>query len=135
MQDPDKLRVTHEARSLAVNVYRATAAFPNEERYGIAAQLRRAAVGIGSNISEGCGRSGNRELLHDLYSAHASTNEVAFQITVAQALDLGSRDQLVALLEQTRQVGSMLNRLTVRVATKLTRKARDRRPPRRCAVE
>src|SRR5262249_61635363 len=56
MKNPDKLRVARAAEDLAVLVYDYTAAFPREERYGLAAQLRKTAVSIGSNIFEGCGR-------------------------------------------------------------------------------
>ncbi|HTK47925.1 MAG TPA: four helix bundle protein [Gemmatimonadaceae bacterium] len=132
MQDPDKLDVTQEARSLAVNVYRATTDFPRDERFGITAQLRRAAMGIGSNISEGCGRSGNRELLHYLYSAHASASEVAFQLSVAIELGFGDRQKIESVMGQTATVARMLNRLTTRVGSTLAPKERaSRRPARR----
>jgi four helix bundle protein len=72
--------VAEHAERLALAVYRLTAAFPPEERFGLAQQLRRAAVSVGSNIPEGCGRRGNRELLNHLYIAMASGSELAFQV-------------------------------------------------------
>jgi four helix bundle protein len=131
VQDPNKLEVTRLARSLAVSVYRATKNFPSDERFGITAQLRRAAVAIGSNISEGCGRSGNRELLHYLYSAHASASEVAFQLGLARELELGDGEEIASVIEQTATVARMLNRLTERVASTLPRNERTHRLPRR----
>ena len=56
MQNPDKLRVSGKAEDLALAVYDYTDAFPRDVRYGLTAQMRRAAVSIGSNIFEGCSR-------------------------------------------------------------------------------
>ncbi len=76
MQNPDNLQVTRKARELAVETYRCTASFPRDERFGLTAQMRRAAVSIGSNISEGCGRGGNRELVAFLHYALGSASEL-----------------------------------------------------------
>jgi four helix bundle protein len=62
MQNPNKLAVSGRALDLAVAVYRLTDQFPAQERFGLTAQMRDAALSIGSNISEGCGRWGRREL-------------------------------------------------------------------------
>ena len=56
MQNPNKLAVSSRALELAVTVYRRTERFPSQERFGPTAQMREAAVSIGSNIAEGCGR-------------------------------------------------------------------------------
>jgi four helix bundle protein len=60
MRNPADLRVLGEARELAIETYLSTARFPGAERFGLTAQMRRAAVSIGSNIVEGCHRAGNR---------------------------------------------------------------------------
>jgi four helix bundle protein len=131
MQDPNKLRVTKEARSLAVNVYRLTSSFPPEERFGICAQMRRAAVGIGSNIAEGCGRRGDGELLHFLYSASGSASELAFQLSVCVDLAYGDLRKLAAAVRQADVIGRMLNRLTAELAVRQERRHRNvRKRPR-----
>ncbi|MGH6629606.1 MAG: four helix bundle protein, partial [Burkholderiales bacterium] len=53
-----------KAMQLVVQVYRSTQAFPTEERYGLTAQLRRAAVSIPSNIAEGKGRFSSADTIH-----------------------------------------------------------------------
>jgi four helix bundle protein len=87
MQDVQKLAVYREARQLAVNVYRLTSSFPASERFGLTQQMRRAAVSVGSNIAEGCGRKGSRALLPFLYYAIGSSKELEFQLDLSE--DLG----------------------------------------------
>jgi four helix bundle protein len=87
MQDFRKLRVWHASRELTVGVYRATAAFPPTERYGLAAQMRTAAVSIGANIAEGCGRGSRADTLRFLQMAFASAVELLHHLITS--LDLG----------------------------------------------
>ncbi|GAA4273224.1 four helix bundle protein [Aquimarina gracilis] len=56
------LRVWKESMLLVENIYKITDVFPQSELYGLVSQLRRASVSVPSNISEGCGRKGNKEL-------------------------------------------------------------------------
>ena len=111
MQNPENLRVTTEARALALHVYDATSGFPDHERFGLIAQMRRAGMSIGSNIFEGCGRSGDRELAHFLHVALGSASELQFQAEMA--LDLGylTSDSAGSLLQRIRGVKGMLARL------------------------
>jgi four helix bundle protein len=83
----EDLRVWQEARAIVSAVYRLTAYFPSEERYGLSSQLRRAAVSTISNIAEGFERGTNKEFIHFLYIAKGSIGEVRSQLYVA--LDLG----------------------------------------------
>jgi len=56
-----ELRVWQEGVELARAIYALTAAFPAEERFGLASQLRRAAVSVPSNIAEGSLHRSRRE--------------------------------------------------------------------------
>ena len=100
MQDPRKLEVSARARSLAVDVYRVTAEFPQTERYGLTSQMRRAAVGVGSCIFEGCGRNGPKELIQFLHMATGSVNELDFQSMIASDLQMLSGDASAYLAEE-----------------------------------
>ena len=61
MQDFSKLKVWQKAHNFTVNLYKITKDFPSDEKFGLTNQIRRASVSIESNISEGCGRNGDKE--------------------------------------------------------------------------
>ena len=89
MQNPDKLRVAKAAEDLAELVYKYTAAFPASERFGLAFQLRRTAVSIGSNIFEGAGRRTKKQFAASLDISHGEASELIFQVRLAKRLDFG----------------------------------------------
>jgi four helix bundle protein len=91
MQDYRRLRVWQQSKTLTVEVYRVTAGLPPEERFGLTAQMRRAAVSMTSNIAEGCGRDTPRELSRFTAIAAGSAHELESQMRVA--LELGFVDQ------------------------------------------
>lgn len=119
MRDFRKLQVAVRARQLVIAVYQATGTFPSTERYGLAAQMRRAAVSIASNIAEGTGRAGARELLHFLYIALGSATELAIQVDLAIALGFVDDLDGATLVDRTNHVQRMLNRLTASMRGKL----------------
>jgi four helix bundle protein len=87
MQDYQKLKVWQKSHEFVLKIYKVTSSFPREEIYALVSQIRRAAVSIPSNISEGCGRSGNRELKHFMSIAMGSATEVKYQLMLSK--DLG----------------------------------------------
>jgi len=74
-------------------------------------QMRRAAVSIGCNITEGCGRWGTRELTQYLQMAYSSAGEVGFLLTLAARLDFGNAAARDDAAERTDHVQRMMNRL------------------------
>lgn len=113
MQNPDRLRVSRAADDLADLVYDFTAAFPRDERFGLTAQMRRAAVSVGSNIYEGCSRQGNRALVAFLYIAHGSAGELVFQTRLAARRSYGDpklAKAVAAVLLRTRRMLAALIR-------------------------
>jgi four helix bundle protein len=119
MRNPKKLVVLENAAALAVGVYRLTAVFPSTERFGLALQMRRSAVSIGSNIAEGYGRSGDRELLRYLSISRGSSTELTFQLNLARELGFVTSAACVPVDEHIDHVQRMLNRLATRVRGKL----------------
>ncbi|HMF28846.1 MAG TPA: four helix bundle protein, partial [Candidatus Cybelea sp.] len=88
-----------------------TAAFPREERYGLAAQMRRAAISIGSNVFEGAGKQTNKAFAASLYVAFSEGGELLFQVRVAVRLKFGD-DKLAAKLRRAiERIRQMLIRL------------------------
>lgn len=80
-------------------IYRLTDAFPQAERFGLTAQLRRAAVSIPSNIAEGAARRSTPEYLRFLSIARGSLSEASTQLQIARRLDytdvIAEADELI----------------------------------------
>jgi four helix bundle protein len=105
------LRVWQEAMRLSVDTYRITAGFPKPEIYGLAQQMRRAAVSVPSNIAEGKGRHTDREFAQFLFHARGSLLELETQIMIAQELQYLSIEDARKLSNGATKVGRSLSGL------------------------
>jgi four helix bundle protein len=101
---------------IVVEIYRVTRAFPAEEKFGLTAQLRRAAVSIPSNIAEGHARLGAAEFRRFVSIARGSVAEVETQIAVAVALGFIGADEIKAVSSQLDRLSKMLFGLYRRLA-------------------
>src|SRR5262245_37668195 len=81
-----QLRAWQDAMELVAYVYAATANFPDSERFGVTAQMRRAAVSVPSNIAEGAARATRREFLRYLTMSRGSLSELDTQARIAERL-------------------------------------------------
>jgi len=72
--------------ALVKEIYRVTRDYPREETYGLIGQMRRAAVSIPSNISEGAARGGDREFIQFLMIARGSLSELETQVIISHEL-------------------------------------------------
>lgn len=77
-----------QAKELTKAVYRLTASFPPEERFGLTNQIRRAAVSVASNIAEGQGRLSRKDQAHFSQMAYSSLLEVLCQADIARELEM-----------------------------------------------
>ncbi|CAN5846727.1 four helix bundle protein [soil metagenome] len=118
MQSAKNLHVYGKALELAKVVYATTARFPQHERFGLTSQMRRAAVSIGSNIAEGCGRRGDKELVAYLYIAMGSASELEFQLELSAALEYCDAQNTVRLKDAIEAVKRMLSRLILSLREK-----------------
>ena len=108
MQDFRELKVWQKAHDLTLDVYRLTQAFPRQEVYGLTSQMRRAAVSIGSNICEGCGRGTLPEFIQFCQNAFGSASELEYQLLLARDLQYLDGTAYKALAEATVEVKRML---------------------------
>jgi four helix bundle protein len=116
MRDFRDLQVWQKAHRLTLEVYRATRSFPTEERYGMTAQLRRSAASIPTNIAEGCGRDGERELARFISIAAGSASETEYHLMLARDLEYlppPEHDRLTGLVTEVKKMlGGLHRKLT-----------------------
>ncbi|MDD4103120.1 MAG: four helix bundle protein [Kiritimatiellae bacterium] len=113
MRDHKKLRAFELADKIALAIYRITRGFPQDEVYGLSAQMRRAAVSVPSNIVEGCARSTKQEYCRFLDIAFGSLRELIYQFSLATRLNYipsTSTAETDTLLSETEKVLSSLIR-------------------------
>ena len=108
------LLVWKKGMELAKLVYQCTAGFPIEERFGLVAQLRRCAISIPSNIAEGFGRCTDKDLVHCLYMALGSCNELETQMILSHDLSFVDSDRFREMEIRINEVAKMLGSLIYR---------------------
>lgn len=86
----EDLKAWQKSHQLVLAVYRETRRWPDEERYGLISQIRRASVSAGTNLAEGSARFGGRELKRFANIALGSLGEVSYLLRTAR--DLGYLD-------------------------------------------
>jgi four helix bundle protein len=109
------LDVWRLAMEIIVKTYKCTKRFPKEEAYGLASQMRRAAISITSNIAEGFNRYHNKEYRQSLYAALGSCAELETQIEASLLLgyiDQSERDKVIERLDhESRMLRNLIKRL------------------------
>ena len=116
--DYKDLLVWQKSVALVKQVYRISRQFPPDERFGLAIQVRRAAVSIPSNIAEGQARHSSKEFIQFLSHAEGSVAEVDTQLTLAMELAFCSRSELREALHLVLELRRMLNSLRRKLMTR-----------------
>jgi four helix bundle protein len=106
-----ELMAWQKAMDFVMDVYGATKLFPRDETYGLASQLRRAAVLIPSNIAEGQARFSAQEFHYFLGRARGSLVEVETQLMIAQNLSYITLEHGKKMLDKAGELGRILNGL------------------------
>ena len=122
-----RLAVWQRALELALATYHLAALLPDHERYGLASQLRRAAVSIPSNIAEGYGRSTRADCMRHLVIANGSLLELETQIVLAERIGYVTTDETAPVFQLSSEVGRMLARMIAGLRT-------IRSQPERCTL-
>ena len=110
------LVVWQKALELVEMVYVVTSRFPREELYGLANQLRRAAVSVPSNIAEGHSRHSTAEFRHFLSIASGSLAEIETQLLIARRLNYIEPETLQNLLANHTEISKMTSALKNKLA-------------------
>ena len=105
------LKVWKKSYKLCLEIYRMTAKFPTEEKYGLTSQIRRSVVSIPSNIAEGYGRKTTLDYVRMLYISYGSVCELETQILLAGDLNLIEKGDLDTLKENIAEIERMLKAL------------------------
>src|SRR5690242_8773954 len=105
------LRAWQKAHELTLTIYRLTGSFPKEELFGLTSQMRRAAVSIGANLAEGCGRRGDGDLRRFAQISRGSAKELEYLAQVSAELGLFSPADAEHIRTSTEELSRMLSKL------------------------
>ena len=111
-----ELKIWQKGMTLTREVYRVTEKFPPSEKYGLAAQLRRAVVSVPSNIAEGQARNGTREFLQFLSHASGSLAELETQILLSVDLGYCGATDVSVISQEIAELQKMLAAIRRRLA-------------------
>lgn len=121
MRDYKELLVWQKSVGLVSKIYKTTELFPKDELYGLVSQIRRAAVSIPVNISEGHTRFHTNEFIQFLYVALGSSSELETLLILSQDLDYISKANLDSLMSEITETRKMLNSLITSLKNKKRR--------------
>jgi four helix bundle protein len=108
----EKLKVWQDSRELAKMIYKITKSFPDDEKFGITSQMRRAAISVSSNIVEGSYRSSGKDKSNFMTFAFSSLMELLNQTNASLDLNYINEDQYNEIRNQIEKISNKLNGLT-----------------------
>ena len=114
-----RLDVYQKAKALVKSVYELMKQFPQEEKYALCDQLRRAVISVPSNIAEGLSRYSDKEKVHFLEIAYGSLMEVDCQIEISSELGYINKCELNDIEEQIAVEAQLLSGLRAKYTTPL----------------
>lgn len=107
-QDMEVFKLSH---SLTLEIYKLTEKFPPEEKFGLSAQMRRAASSVPINLAEGAARLSTREYRQFVGISRASASEVAYLILLCKDLGYLAEGDFTSLKEKYEIASKMLTSL------------------------
>ncbi len=114
-----ELHVWQKGMTLAKTIYELTGRFPSEEKFGLTAQMRRAAVSVPSNIAEGQARQGTREFLQFLSHASGSLAELETQLLLSASLGFCKEADIAGALGTITELQKMLAAMRRKLSSSL----------------
>jgi len=103
-----ELIVWKKAIDLTLEVYRVTAKFPDDEKFGLISQARRSSVSVAANIAEGAGRKSANEFNHFLSIASGSASETFTHMFIAQKLGFVSDEDMIKIEDLSNSIHNMI---------------------------
>ncbi len=107
----EKLEVWQLAVEFCDDIYRITRGIPANERFGLSSQLRRAAVSIAANTTEGSDRGSKKDFARFVEIAYGSLAEVVTELKIAKRQGMLSESDLKLAYDKAERLGQMLSRL------------------------
>ncbi len=105
-----ELGIWKKSRLFCTEIYAVTSDFPNDEKFGLTNQLRRASVSIPSNIAEGSSRNSNKDFSRFLEIAIGSGYEIETQLLIALDLGFISQEKSESLIKQLDEIIKMTSK-------------------------
>ncbi len=103
-----KLEVWNKSIELVIEIYKITSTFPENERFTLVSQMRRASISVASNIAEGAARGSKREFSNFLSIAHGSLSELETQIIISHKLKYMHDKDLEDIKERLEAISKMI---------------------------
>ena len=107
----EKLNVWNESVELVVKIYQITKHFPEDQKFGLINQLRRASVSISSNLAENTSRITGKDKSRFTTISYSSLMEVLNQLIISKELEFLSEEQYLKIRKQIEKLANMLNAL------------------------
>jgi four helix bundle protein len=110
-----ELKVWQRSHALVLETYRLTTKFAADERFGVVAQLRRAALSVPTNIAEGSKRESRQDYARFLNIAEGSLVEAEYLVMVSRDLGYLTAEAVAPILQEIKEIAQMLHNLRVKV--------------------
>jgi four helix bundle protein len=107
----EKLKVWQKSRNLAIMIYKINKVFPDDEKFGLISQMRRCAISISSNITEGTGRHTAKDKARFTEIAYGSALELLNQTIVSNNLEFLTNENYELIRTELTEITAMLNAL------------------------
>ena len=110
-----ELKVWQRSHALVLEIYRLTTKLPADERFGVVAQLRRAALSVPTNIAEGSKRENRQDYARFLNIAEGSLVEAEYLLMVSRDLGYLTAEAVAPVLQEIKEIAQMLHNLRMKV--------------------
>ena len=123
MRNYRELEVWEKPHKLTLDLYTLSRRFPKEEVYGLTSQVRRAAVSIGANLAEGCGRRTSAELARFVRIAMGSASELDYHLLLCRDFEFISKEQYDRTVRELVRIRKMLSSLLTSIEAQIQGRA------------